>query len=200
MAEKTKTQKSAQGSTERIYIIPIRENIRGVPRYRKTEKAIKVIKKFLVKHMKVYDRDLKKIKVDNYLNEFMWARGIKNPPYKVKVKVTKGLNGIVNVGLVDYPNKLKFKKIREERLEKASEEMVKKKKERKTTEEAKAEESKTPEEKIEEAENKKEEEEKKAAVVESGKKLEKEAAKQMKRQTKVKSKEPKHLFRQALQK
>ena len=150
--------------------------------------------------MKVYDRDLKKIKVDNYLNEFMWARGIKNPPYKVKVKVTKGLNGIVNVGLVDYPNKLKFKKIREERLEKASEEMVKKKKERKTTEEAKAEESKTPEEKIEEAENKKEEEEKKAAVVESGKKLEKEAAKQMKRQTKVKSKEPKHLFRQALQK
>lgn len=184
---------------ERIYVIPLREKVRVVPRHKKTQKAVKTIKEFLVKHMKIYDRDLRKVKIDNYLNEFLWARGIKNPPHKIKVKATKDTNGIVSVELVDYSEKLKFKKAREEKLEKTAEDFAKKKKEKKS-EEVKPEEVKTQEEKKEETEKKKEEEEKKAAVVEAGKEMEKAQAKQMKRQTKVKSKEPKHQFRQALQK
>jgi len=39
--------------------------------------------------MKIKNRDLKKIKIDKYLNEQMWFRGIKKPPVKIKVKAVK---------------------------------------------------------------------------------------------------------------
>ena len=68
---------------EREYIIPLRERGRPVPRYKKTPKAVKTVKEFLVKHMKIRDRDLNKIKIDTYLNEALWFRGIRKPPYKI---------------------------------------------------------------------------------------------------------------------
>jgi len=179
---------------EREYTIPIREKCRSVASYRKTEKAIKTIKEFLAKHMKVVDRDINKVKLDTYLNEFMWQRGIKNPPHKIKVKASKDSEGIVRAGLVDYPDKLKFKKIRAERIEKAAAEVGKKKKAEKKEPE------KTEEEKKEEGEKKEVEEEKKAAGIESGKGLEKAASKQMKHQVGGKTKAPKRPLRQALQK
>jgi len=55
--EKTKTNK-----IEREYVIPLREKVRVVPRYKKTNKAVKTVKEFLAKHMRIYDRDLKKNK------------------------------------------------------------------------------------------------------------------------------------------
>ena len=83
--KKIKIEKSA----EQVYTIPLREKCRSAVRYKKTPKAVKSVKEFLVRHMKVYDRDLNKIKIDRYLNYFIWSRGIKNPPSKVKVKVFK---------------------------------------------------------------------------------------------------------------
>ena len=65
---------------EREYVIPLRRKVNIVPRYKKTPKAIKTIKEFIAQHMKVRDRDLKKIRIDRYLNEAVWARGIKKPP------------------------------------------------------------------------------------------------------------------------
>ena len=111
---------------EREYVIPLREKSRNVPRYRKTPKAVKTIKEFLVKHMKIYDRDLNKIKIDRYLNEYLWFRGIKKHPHKIKVKVVKE-NGIVKVELIELPGKLKFKKLREEKIEAKAQESEKKK-------------------------------------------------------------------------
>ena len=64
--------------------------------------------------MKVYDRDLNKIKIDKYLNEYLWFRGIRKPPYKVTVKAKKE-GDFVKVELADLPDKLKFKKAREEK-------------------------------------------------------------------------------------
>ena len=64
--------------------------------------------------MKIRDRDLKKIKLDLYLNEALWFRGIKNPPHKIKVKaVTEG--DIVRVYAVDLPTNIDFKKKREDK-------------------------------------------------------------------------------------
>ena len=183
---------------ERTYIIPLREKCRPVPRYRKTEKAIKTIKEFIVKHMKIRDRDLKKVKIDSYLNEVIWLRGIKKPPHKIKVKAIKE-GDIVRVEAEELPEKLKFKKAREEQMTKEAKEIVKKKKEEKKVEEEVVEKEK-PEEEKEEEEKKVEEKEKKAAVVEAGKELEKAAAKQMKQQIGGKIKEPKHQRRKALQK
>lgn len=65
---------------EREYIIPLREKGRSVPRYKKTPKAIKTVKEFLARHMKIRDRDLNKIKLDRFVNEALWYRGIKKPP------------------------------------------------------------------------------------------------------------------------
>ncbi|MFH1325501.1 MAG: 50S ribosomal protein L31e [archaeon] len=185
MAE-TKTE-----NLEREYTIPLRWKWMKVPRYKRANKAVKAIKEFLARHMKIYDRDLKKIKIDKYLNEFVWFRGIKNPPAKIKVKATKE-GDIVRVGLSEMPDKLKFKKAREEkREEKALEKSKKKKKEEKPEEK--------PEEIKETEEQKKEAEEKKTASIESMEKLEKAKSKEMKHQTKQ-SKQPKHQQRVALQK
>ena len=100
---------------EKEYVIPLRKEWKKVPRYKRANKAIKAIKEFLVKHMKIRDRDLKKIKVDKYLNEAIWFRGIKNPPIKIKVKARKEGDNII-AELSDMPEKLKFKKLREDDL------------------------------------------------------------------------------------
>ncbi|MGY4884094.1 MAG: 50S ribosomal protein L31e [Nanobdellota archaeon] len=112
---------------EREYVIPLREKCRVVPRYKKTNKAVKSIKEFIARHMKVYDKDLNKIKVDKYVNEFLWARGIRNPPHQIKVKAIKQ-GDIVRVELVDYPDKLKFKKLRAEKIGKEAKEIKESKK------------------------------------------------------------------------
>jgi len=195
MAKKTeiKTEK-----IEREYVIPLRKKCQHAVRYKKTPKAIKTIKEFLVRHMKIRDRDLKKIKLDKYLNEVVWAKGIKKPPIKIKVKVVKE-GEIVNVKLAEMPEKLKFKKLREEKRDKKASEIMEKKKS--MMEKAK-EQMQKPKEEVQTEEKKTEEKEKKSAVVEAGKKLEKEAAKKTKHETKTAGKmtQQKHQIRKALAK
>ncbi len=180
---------------EREYTIPLRSKTRRAVRYKKTNKAITAIKQFLVRHMKIRDRDLKKIKIDKYLNEAVWFRGIRHPPARIKVKAIKE-GGIVRVELADMPDKLKFKKLREEKIDSRALETGKKKK----TIENPAEKLKTDEEKKEIEGDKTEEKEKKAAVIESGKMIEKAAAKKFKHVVGGKTKQPKHQIRQALDK
>jgi len=175
---------------EREYIIPLKKKFKHAVRYKKTPKAIKTIKEFLARHMKIYDRDLSKIKLDGYLNEAIWSRGIKNPPHKIKVKAVKE-GDIVRVELVDFPTKLKFKKLRLEKIEKAEEEVAKKKKKV-------VKEKEKPAEKTEE--EKKEEKEKAKAGAEESQKMEKAAAKKSKHQAGGKTKEPKRQIRKALAK
>lgn len=177
-----------QNLVEIEYIIPLREKLRSVPRYKKTNKAVKTVKEFLARHMKVYGRDLNKIKIDKYLNEYLWFRGIRKPPYKVKVKARKE-GEIVRVELVELPEKLKFKKAREEKREANAKKLEKKKPEL----EKQAEKTEVKEE-IKEFEDKnkdgiddkKEEVEKKSALVESGEKFEKTEHKKQKHTTREK--------------
>ena len=201
MAEKkTETKK-----IERDYIIPLREKCRHVPRYKKTNKAVKTVREFLIRHMKIYDRDLNKIKIDRYLNEYLWFRGIRKPPYKIKVKAIKE-GEVVKVELAEMPDKLKFKKAREEKREVKAKEALKKKpksliEKAKDTMQKPEDDKEISEDKNKDGvEDKKEEKEKEKAVVDAGQKFEKEMARKMKHQAKSKVKEPKRRFRQALQK
>lgn len=93
---------------EREYTIPLRKEVLKVQSFRKAKKGVKAIKQFLAKHMKVEDRDVRKVKVDMYLNEEVWAKGIKNPPSRIKVKAIKK-DGIVYAELADIPDYVKFK-------------------------------------------------------------------------------------------
>ncbi|MBI5803510.1 60S ribosomal protein L31 [Candidatus Pacearchaeota archaeon] len=174
---------------EREYTIPMREKLNRVPRYKRAKKAIKTIKEFLARHMKIYDRDLKKIKIDKYLNEQIWARGIKKPPAKIKIKAVKQ-GEIVIVELSEMDEKLKFKKARIEKREQKAKEVSEGKK--KVVEEK-------HKHKHEEGEKTEESKEKEKTSAQETMKLEKETAKKMKHETKQ-SKAPKRQKRMALQK
>ncbi|MCL5018791.1 MAG: 50S ribosomal protein L31e, partial [Candidatus Pacearchaeota archaeon] len=150
---------------EREYVIPLRHRWQIVPRYQRTNKAVRTVKEFLVRHMKIRDRDLDKIKVDKLLNEVLWSRGIKNPPSKIKVKAIRE-GDIVRAELAEPSDKFKFKKAREEKKETSAKEVAKKRKSEKVSEE-KADENKDG------VEDKKAEEEKKEATIEAQQKIEK---------------------------
>jgi len=173
---------------EREYIVPLRKRCLRTPRYRRVPKAVKELKIFIARHMQLRDKDLNKVKLDKYLNEEMWFRGIRKPLAKIKVKAKKFDSGIVRVELVDIPEQIKWKIEKDKKLKEHAE----KKKAEKKAEEKPAEEQKTEEEKKEEVEKEK-------STVEAGIKQADEKAKEVKHETKMKH-EPKHKVRMALQK
>jgi len=183
---------------EREYVIPLRKKVKRAVRYKKTPKAIKTVKEFLARHFRITNRNLKNVRLDKLLNEFLWARGIKNPPHKVKVKAVKE-GDIVRAELVDYPTKLKFKKARLERIAKAQED-VKDKKKASEKAVAKKEPEKSLEDKTQTTEDKKEEKEKKTSIVEAGEDRAKSEHKTEKHQTQAKTQKSKRPVRQAMQK
>lgn len=132
MAE-PKTQK-----IEREYTIPLRRFWLGMPQYERTGRAVKTIKKFIAKHMKVPERDVNKVKLDVYFNNELWFRGRASPPSKIKVKATKE-GDIVTVTFAEMPQYVKFLKAKNERIHKKSDKKetpkVEEKKEEKTDDE-----------------------------------------------------------------
>lgn len=165
---------------ERTYVVPLRSGFLKVPRYKRSKKALKTLKEFLAKHMRVENRDLSKVKIDIYLNNEIWFRGIRKPLHKVKVKAKK-IDGIVYAELADIPEAVKWKiqkdNKKKNKLDKKALEKVKK--------------SEEAEEEIKEARedssDKKEDEEKKKATVEAGLKKQEAVAKEMKHTTQAKS-------------
>jgi len=168
---------------EREYIVPLRRGWLKVPKYKRANKAVKTLKEFMARHMKVYDRDLRKIKIDIILNNEIRFRGMKKPLNKIKVIAKKFDNGIVKVELVEVPKHVKFARLREEK--KLAE------LEKKTKVEEKKEEK---EEKPEETQDAKE---KKEASKEESLMQAKQQAKEMKHVAKDKNI---HIQRKALQK
>jgi len=177
MAE-TKSQK-----IERTYVIPLRYKYQHVAKYKRTPKAILEIRKFLMRHMKIYDNDESKIKLGKFLNEFVWSRGIKNPPHKIKVSVSKDEKGIVMVELFEAPKYFQQKKAREDKFDKAQEKVASKQKKEKPSKEAEAGE-KAKESVEKQIESTLDEKEKKLSTIEAGKAMEKEMAKEKKHETK----------------
>jgi len=191
---------------EREYIIPLRKKVKIVPRYKKTNKAVRTIKEFLVRHMKIRDRDLKKVKIDKYLNEFLWHQGIRHPPVRIKVKAIKE-GEIVTAQLAEseIPAKIKFKKLREEKITKKAKEIIESKKGlMQKAKEAMTKPAETKEKEVaaepEKTEEKKEEKEKEKIGIEATQMIEKEMAKQSKHQEKSDFSKPKRQMRQALEK
>lgn len=168
--EKQKTEADEQKKIlEREYIVPLRREWLKVQKYKRANRAVRALKEFIAQHMKVYDRDLNKIKVDVYLNNELRFRGMKKPLHKVKVKAIKYENGEVVVKLVELPKHIEFELARKARKEAEKALHGTKNPEEK---EKKQEEVKTDSEKKEEAEKEKSGEE---AMLAEDKKLAKEA-------------------------
>jgi len=92
---------------KREYVVPLRRNTRNAPKWRRSKRAVSVLKEFIQKHMKTEE-----VILCNELNEFIWARGSKNPPGKVSVVAIKDKFGksektIVNLLEVGLDKQLK---------------------------------------------------------------------------------------------
>lgn len=175
---------------EREYVIPLRRHWLRVPQYERTGKAVKAIKLFIAKHMKVPDRDTEKVKLDVYFNNEIWFKGRASPPAKIKVKAVKE-GDIVKVSFPETPEHVKFLKAKHERLFRKLEKTGEKPPETKAEEQKQeVKEEKTEEQKIEEKEKEK-------AVAEQGMKQAEQQAKSKKHLTKIK--QPK-IHRMALKK
>ncbi len=68
---------------EMIYVIPLRR-VYWLHRRKRAPRAIKLIRSFVERHFGV-----KRVIIDNAVNEYVWSRSIEKPPRRVKVKVVK---------------------------------------------------------------------------------------------------------------
>jgi len=87
------SEKGPEVELERQYTIPLHV-VLGVPRWRRAARAIRFVRAFIAKHMKAEE-----VKIDPKVSEYIWSRGAKKPPRKVKVKAVKYRDGLVRVEL-----------------------------------------------------------------------------------------------------
>ncbi|MFX1312876.1 MAG: 50S ribosomal protein L31e [Promethearchaeota archaeon] len=78
---------------ERIYIIPLAKARKG-PRNKWAKKSIKYLREFMTRHFKP-----ESLIISQEVNERIWQRGIQKPPRKLKVRVTKNIDGLCVVYL-----------------------------------------------------------------------------------------------------
>jgi len=71
----------SQEAIESIFTIPFYPKMNKTAPYKRTPKAVRMLKAFIIKHTKA---DF--VVITNELNEFLWERGIRKPPRKVKVR------------------------------------------------------------------------------------------------------------------
>ena len=85
----------SEAAEERIYTVPL-GRAWVAPRYRRAEKAVTVLRKFVQRHMKPEE-----VVIEPSVNEAIWARGITNPPRKIRVRLSKDDEGTVIVSLAE---------------------------------------------------------------------------------------------------
>ncbi|MCK4933236.1 50S ribosomal protein L31e [Candidatus Bathyarchaeota archaeon] len=99
-------EKEEEFVEERIYTIPLRRAW-DVPRKKRAPKAMRIIKAFIKRHMKVGELTIDeegeeeggRIIIDNEVNEKIWNRGIEKPPRRLRIRAAKDEEGNVTVFL-----------------------------------------------------------------------------------------------------
>jgi len=162
----------SEESLERVYTINLGKVLLS-PNNQRAKRAINMIREFATRHMKSEN-----VKIEEDVSHLVWARGIRHPPRKIRVKLTKDDDG--NVLISKYEEE---KKVEEKPKEKKGKKKVEEKKEEKKPEEKKVEEKK-PKETKEEKKIEKKEEEKKPKE----KKLEEKKPKETKEEKKIEEK------------
>ncbi len=78
---------------ERLLTVPLRRAYYGT-RWRRVEKAVRLLKEHVARHMKASE-----VKLSTEVNEALWARGAEKPPRRLRVKAVKDEEGVVWVYL-----------------------------------------------------------------------------------------------------
>jgi large subunit ribosomal protein L31e len=82
---------------ERSYVVNFSKPIygRGVPRTKRAPRAVRYLKKYIIRHMKA---DV--VVIDPLVNEVIWKRGAEHPPRKIRIRAVKTDEETVEVFLV----------------------------------------------------------------------------------------------------
>jgi large subunit ribosomal protein L31e len=107
MAKKEETKSKI--ILERTYVVPLRREFVKASRYKRSNKASKALKEFLIKHMKSED-----VKIGKHLNQYIWQNGIQNPPPRVKITAIKDDKGIVRAEIFGKEIELEKKEKKKE--------------------------------------------------------------------------------------
>jgi len=132
---------------ERVHTINLGKVLLS-PNNQRAKRAINMIKEYAVRHMKTEE-----IKIEESISHQIWKRGIRHPPRKIRVKMTKTDEGFVLVS--PYEEEIEEEEIptKEKKTPDVKEKPKPETKEVETTEEAK-EETKTKETKAKETKSK----------------------------------------------
>ena len=76
---------------ERVYTIPLGKVLLSQSQHRSV-RAINMIREFARKHMKT-----RVIKIDEEVAHLVWSRGVRSPPRKIRVRMTKTDDGFILV-------------------------------------------------------------------------------------------------------
>jgi large subunit ribosomal protein L31e len=107
-------EKDSGKELERIYIIPLRRAKIG-PTSRAVPRAVDDIRHFLMKHMKV---EQKNVWIDNSLNKQLWTHGKFWVPSKIRVRAVKFEDGVVEATLPELGEKKSRREFLKEEKEK----------------------------------------------------------------------------------
>lgn len=152
-------------ATERIYTINLGKVLLS-PNNQRAKRAINMIREFATKHMKSEN-----VKIEEEISHLVWARGIRHPPRKIRVKITKDEGNVI---VSKYQEEKKSEETSKKADKKSDDKKKSDKKEEKKVEEKK---EKVPEKKTEE----KPKEEKKTEEKKTEKKAEEKPKKEEKK-------------------
>ena len=76
---------------ERVYTIPLGKVLLSQSQHRSV-RTINMIREFARKHMKTQE-----IKIDEEVAHLVWSRGVRSPPRKIRVRMTKTDDGFILV-------------------------------------------------------------------------------------------------------
>jgi large subunit ribosomal protein L31e len=103
---KAKKKKEEEVVEEKTYTIPLGKALIMPPRKR-APRAMRMIRAYVVKHMKVptrgeeEDEEPPSLTITQEVNERVWGRGIEKPPRKIRVRASKDSEGNVTVHLAE---------------------------------------------------------------------------------------------------
>jgi len=79
--------KKEQSPVSREYTINLHKRIHGIQFKKRAPRAVKEVKKFAQKVMGTSD-----VRLDVKLNKFLWSKGVKNVPFRVRVRLSRKRN------------------------------------------------------------------------------------------------------------
>ena len=107
-------EKEAEKEIERIYVIPLRKAKIGRSSLA-APRAVKQVRSFLTKHMKVDSDD---VWIDDSLNKELWSRGKFKIPSKIRVRAVKFEDGVVEATIPELGVKKSRRELLKEEKEK----------------------------------------------------------------------------------